>query len=334
MDAKTMTEKVDVLAIVGPTASGKTALSVTLAKLLDAEIINGDSMQVYKGLDIGTAKITTAEMDGVPHHLFDIIEADETFSVAQYQAEVRKKIEEIQSRGRLPIIVGGTGLYVQSVLYDFRFTDEGSDMEVRSRLEQELDEIGAEHLYQRLEQLDPIDAKKIHPNNHRRIIRALEIIEVTGKTKGEHEQNAGKNSLYNHLLIGLEMERDLLYDRIDRRVDQMMEKGFLQEADALWNTGIRDMQSVQAIGYKELHSYIEGEIPLDVAIQLIKKNSRNYAKRQMTYFRNKLAINWVDATDDIDDQVKEIFTLLKDFRPGKKKEVVEKSYDNTGGAIL
>jgi tRNA dimethylallyltransferase len=130
------------------------------------------------------------------------------------------------------------------------------------------------------------------------------------------------------------MERDLLYDRIDRRVDQMMEKGFLQEADALWNTGIRDMQSVQAIGYKELHSYIEGEIPLDVAIQLIKKNSRNYAKRQMTYFRNKLAINWVDATDDIDDQVKEIFTLLKDFRPGKKKEVVEKSYDNTGGAIL
>jgi tRNA dimethylallyltransferase len=334
MDAKTMTEKVDVLAIVGPTASGKTALSVTLAKLLDAEIINGDSMQVYKGLDIGTAKITTAEMDGVPHHLFDIIEADETFSVAQYQAEVREKIEEIRSRGKLPIIVGGTGLYVQSVLYDFRFTDEASDMEVRSRLEKELDEIGGEQLYQRLEQLDPIDAKKIHPNNHRRIIRALEIIEVTGKTKGEHEQNAGKNSLYNHLLIGLEMERDLLYDRIDRRVDQMMEKGFLQEADALWNTGIRDMQSVQAIGYKELHSYIEGEIPLDVAIQLIKKNSRNYAKRQMTYFRNKLAINWVDATDDIDDQVKEIFTLLKDFRPGKKKEVVEKSYDNTGGAIL
>lgn len=334
MDAKTMTEKIDVLAIVGPTASGKTALSVTLAKLLDAEIINGDSMQVYKGLDIGTAKITTTEMDGVPHHLFDIIEADETFSVAQYQAEVREKIEEIRSRGKLPIIVGGTGLYVQSVLYDFRFTDEASDIVVRSRLEKELDEIGAEHLYQRLEQLDPIDAKKIHPNNHRRIIRALEIIEVTGKTKGEHEQNAGKNALYNHLIIGLEMERDLLYDRIDRRVDQMMEKGFLQEAAALWNTGIRDVQSVQAIGYKELHSYIEGEIPLDVAIQLIKKNSRNYAKRQMTYFRNKLAINWVEATDDIDDQVKEIFTLLKDLRPGKEKEVVEKSYDNTGGAIL
>ncbi|QUW24091.1 tRNA (adenosine(37)-N6)-dimethylallyltransferase MiaA [Sporosarcina sp. Marseille-Q4063] len=329
-----MTENLDVLAIVGPTASGKTALSVTLAKLLGAEIINGDSMQVYKGLDIGTAKITTAEMDGVPHHLFDIIDADETFSVAQYQAEVRKKIEEIQARGKLPIIVGGTGLYVQSVLYDFRFTDEASDMEVRNRLEKELDEIGAEHLYQRLEQLDPIDAKKIHPNNHRRIIRALEIIEVTGKTKGEHEQNAGKNALYNHLLIGLELERDLLYDRIDRRVDLMMEQGFLQEAENLWNAGIRNMQSVQAIGYKELHQYIEGKIPLDVAIQLIKKNSRNYAKRQMTYFRNKLAIDWVDATKGTDEQVKEIFNVLKGFRLGKENVVVEKSYDHTGGAIL
>ncbi len=329
-----MTDKIDVLAIVGPTASGKTAISVSLAKLLNAEIINGDSMQVYKGLDIGTAKITTAEMEGVPHHLFDIIEAEDTFSVAQYQAEVRKKIDEIRGRGKLPIIVGGTGLYVQSVLYDFRFTDEASDMEIRSRLEKELDEIGADHLYRRLEQLDPIDAKKIHPNNHRRIIRALEIIEVTGKTKGEHEQKVGGNALYNHLLIGMEMERDLLYDRIDRRVDQMMEKGFLQEAEALWNAGIRDMQSVQAIGYKELHRFIEGEIPLDVAIQLIKKNSRNYAKRQMTYFRNKLAIEWVDATLNTDDQVKEIFTVLKGFGSSKEKEVVEKSFDHTGGAIL
>ena len=329
-----MTKRFDVLAIVGPTASGKTALSVTLAKLLDAEIINGDSMQVYKGLDIGTAKITTDEMDGVPHHLFDIIEADETFSVAHYQTVVRKEIEEIQSRGKLPIIVGGTGLYVQSVLYDFRFTEEASDVEVRNRLEKELEEIGPEHLYQRLEQLDPIDAKKIHPNNHRRIIRALEIIEVTGKTKGEHEQNVGKNALYDHLIVGLEMERDLLYDRIDRRVDRMMEQGFLDEAETLWNMGIRNMQSVQAIGYKELHQYIEGKIPLDVAIQLIKKNSRNYAKRQMTYFRNKLAIEWIDATKETNEQVKEIFNLLEDFRHSKEKVVVEKSYNNTGGAIL
>ncbi len=313
-----MTANLDVLAIVGPTASGKTALSVTLAKLLDAEIINGDSMQVYKGLDIGTAKITTAEMEGVPHHLFDIIDADENFSVAQYQAAVREQVSEIQNRGKLPIIVGGTGLYVQSVLYDFRFTDEASDMEVRNRLEKELDEIGPELLYQRLEQLDPIDAKKIHPNNHRRIIRALEIIEVTGKTKGEHEQNVGRNAMYNHLLIGLEMERELLYDRIDRRVDQMMEKGFLQEAEALWNAGIRNMQSVQAIGYKELHQYIEGKIPLDVAIELIKKNSRNYAKRQMTYFKNKLAINWVDGAKRTDEQVKEIINVLKGFSPGKE----------------
>lgn len=330
-----MTKEFDVLAIVGPTASGKTALSVKLAKLLDAEIINGDSMQVYIGLDIGTAKITTDEMQGVPHHLFDIIEADETFSVAQYQTVVRKKIEEIQSRGKLPIIVGGTGLYVQSVLYDFRFTEEASDVQVRNRLEKELEEIGPELLYQRLEQLDPIDAKKIHPNNHRRIIRALEIIEVTGKTKGEHEQNVGKNALYNHLFIGLEMDRDLLYDRIDRRVDQMMEQGFLDEAETLWKDGIRNMQSVQAIGYKELHQYIEGKIPLDVAIDLIKKNSRNYAKRQMTYFRNKLAIKWINGANETDEKVKEIFNLLEDFRHRKEKVVVvEKSYDNTGGAIL
>lgn len=307
-----MTGKIDVIAIVGPTASGKTALSVELAKSLNGEVINGDALQVYKGLDIGTAKITTAEMDGVPHHMFDIKEPTETFSVAAYQIEVRKWIEDIQSRGKMPIIVGGTGLYVQSVLYDFRFTEQAADIDVRNRLERELEEKGADVLYQRLVDVDPIGAEKIHPNNHRRIVRALEIIEVTGQTKGDHEQDVGQNHLFNHLLIGLETDRELLYERIDLRVDMMMEQGFLKEAEALWHEGIRNMQSVQAIGYNELHQSIEGKLSLDDAVELMKKNTRNYAKRQMTYFRNKLQVTWFDTGQGTEEIVKEVLKILKD----------------------
>ena len=178
----------EVIAIVGPTASGKTALSVELAKAIGGEVINGDAMQVYKGLDIGTAKITDEEMDGVPHHLFDVKEPNESFSVAEYQTAVRHWIKDIQERGKTPIIAGGTGLYVQSVLYDFRFTEEAADLAVRERLEQELAEQGADHLYARLVSIDPAGAEKIHPNNHRRVVRALEIIEVTGKTKGDQKR--------------------------------------------------------------------------------------------------------------------------------------------------
>ena len=315
-----MTRNVDVIAIVGPTASGKTALSVELAKHIDGEVINGDALQVYRGLDIGTAKITTAEMDGIPHHMFDIKEPTESFSVAQYQIEVRKWIEDIQSRGKMPIIVGGTGLYVQSVLYDFRFTDQAADIDVRNRLENELEEKGADELYKRLIQVDPIGAEKIHPNNHRRIVRALEIIEVTGKTKGDHEQNVGRDAMFNHLLIGLETEREQLYERIDMRVDLMMEQGFLEEAQSLWNRGIRSQQSVQAIGYNELHQYIEEGIPLDDAVELIKKNTRNYAKRQMTYFRNKLKVTWFDTEQGTKEIIKGVLEILKDLDSLKRKK--------------
>lgn len=308
-----MSRRLDVIAIVGPTASGKTALSVELAKLIDGEVINGDSTQVYKGLDIGTAKITAEEMEGIPHHMFDIKEPTDTFSVAEYQAEVRKWINDIQSRGKIPIIAGGTGLYVQSVLYDFRFTEEASDLEVRARLEQELEEQGADYLYEKLVAQDPVGAEKIHPNNHRRIVRALEIIEVTGKTKGAHEQNAGNKALFNHLLIGLDMDRDVLYERIDRRCDMMMDQGFLEEAEALWQRGIRDTQSVQAIGYRELYLYLEDQITLEDAIAIIKKGTRNYAKRQMTYFRNKLDVTWVDAQQGTEENLKEISVVLKGF---------------------
>lgn len=306
-------DKIEVIAIVGPTASGKTGLSVDLAKALDGEIINGDALQVYKGLDIGTAKITAEEMDGIPHHLFDIKQPTESFSVAQYQIEVRRWIKDIQSRGKMPIIVGGTGLYVQSVLYDFRFTDEVSDMAIRSRLEQELEDNGTDELYAKLVELDPVGSEKIHPNNHRRVIRALEIIEITGKTKDDHEQQVGNDALFNHLLIGLDTERKVLYERINSRVDQMMENGFLEEAKLLWNEGIRDMQSVQAIGYKELHMFIEEKIKLEEAVELIKKHTRNYAKRQMTYFRNKLNVTWFDTNMATDEIINEILRKMKDL---------------------
>ncbi len=303
----------EVIAIVGPTASGKTALSVALAKAIGGEVINGDAMQVYKELDIGTAKITEEEMDGIPHHLFDVKEPDEPFSVAEYQTEVRNWITDIRNRGKIPIIAGGTGLYVQSVLFDFRFTEDAADLEVRQRLEQELEEKGADHMYAKLVAIDPVSAEKIHPNNHRRLVRALEIIEVTGKTKGDHEEDVGHAALYDHLIIGLEMDRDVLYERIGLRVDLMMEKGLLDEANTLWEQGIRGIQSVQAIGYKELHQHIEGKLSLDEAVELIKKNTRNYAKRQMTYFRNKLDVDWFEVELGTLEIVDRILIIMKDF---------------------
>lgn len=309
-----MSPLIDVIAIVGPTASGKTALSVELAKTIDGEIINGDAMQVYRGLDIGTAKITEEEKMGIPHHLFDCKDPAESFSVAEYQTVVRNAIEDISSRGKQPIIVGGTGLYIQSVLFDFRFTEEAGDLIVRERLEGELEaDGGAEKLYARLQAVDPRSAEKIHMNNHRRLIRALEIIEVTGRTKDDHEQGQGREPMYNHFIVGLEVERELLYERISERVDRMMEAGLLVEAKALWDEDIRNVQAVQAIGYKELFLHFDNAITLEDAVELIKKNTRNYAKRQMTYFRNKMGISWFDAIVDKEKVVKGILTIMKDF---------------------
>jgi tRNA dimethylallyltransferase len=316
-----MKQSEKVIAIVGPTASGKTSLSIELAKRLDGEIINGDAMQVYRGLTIGTAKIKEDEKEGIPHHLFDIKEPTESFSVAEYQSTVRGCIEEIWNRGKQPIIVGGTGLYIQSILFDFRFTDEAGDEKIRAELEKELEmDGGPERLYSRLQKLDPSSAEKIHPNNHRRLIRALEIIEVTGKTKNDHEQGTGDIPLYEHLIIGLTMDREVLYDRINQRVDQMMEEGLVEEARELWDRGVRNVQSVQAIGYKELYQYFEELITLDEAVELIKKNTRHYAKRQMTYFRNKVKISWFDATLDKGNIVDEILVILKGFEEAESNK--------------
>lgn len=290
-----MTEEkeIEVVAIVGPTASGKTALSIKMAKEFNGEIINGDSMQIYKGLDIGTAKITEEEMEGIPHHLFSFKEPTESFSVADYQALVREKIAEIQDRGKLPIIVGGTGLYVQAVLYDFQFTKEEVEEEARNKYYDELAKVGPEAMHKKLALLDPETANSIHPNNIRRVIRALEMIELHGVSKAAEEHNRGNIPLYEHLIIGMDMDREKLYERINLRVDIMMQKGLLKEVKGLWDRNIRDVQSVQAIGYKELYAYFDGLLTLEDAIEQLKQNSRRYAKRQLTYFRNKMDVKWI-----------------------------------------
>lgn len=288
-----MNKKIDVVAIIGPTASGKTALSIRLAKEINGEIINGDSMQIYRHMDIGTAKITEAEMEGIPHHLLDIKEPTEGFSVAEYQQLVRGKIEEIQSRGKMPILVGGTGLYVQAVLYDFQFAKQEVDEQARLHYYAELEKLGPEAMHAKLLQIDPAAAAEIHPNNTRRVIRALEMIELAGVSRAEEQFNRGDTPLYNHLIIGLDMERAKLYERINLRVDLMIEAGLLEEVRALYDAGIRDVQSIKAIGYKELYAYFDGFVTLDEAIEQIKQNSRRYAKRQLTYFRNKMEIEWI-----------------------------------------
>ncbi|MFJ7648253.1 tRNA (adenosine(37)-N6)-dimethylallyltransferase MiaA [Lysinibacillus sp. NPDC097279] len=289
-------QQAEVVAIVGPTASGKTALSIELAKKYNGEIINGDSMQIYKGLDIGTAKITAEEMQGVPHHLLSFKEPTESFSVADYQKLVRAKISEIQARGKLPIIVGGSGLYVQAVLYDFQFTEEQVDEVARKAYYEELEKLGPEAMHAKLLALDPKTAETIHPNNTRRVIRALEMIELSGVSKASEEHNRGEIPLYRHLIIGLgeNMSRDALYDRINRRVDLMMDKGLLQEVKGLWQQNIRGVQSIQAIGYKEIYDYLDGRCTLEEAIENLKQNSRRYAKRQLTYFRNKMDIHFIE----------------------------------------
>lgn len=285
----------DVIAIVGPTAVGKTALSIELAKAIDGEIINGDSMQVYKGLNIGTAKITPEEMEGIPHHLLDIKEPTESFSVADYQKLVRSKIDEINAKGKCPIIVGGTGLYIQAVLFDYRFTEEKIDQTVRENYYKELEKIGPEAMHAKLVAIDPKTAAIIHPNNTRRVIRALEMAEHNGVQKSDQIQHLGNHPLYKHRIIGLNMDRQFLYERINHRVDIMIEQGLLEEVRGLYDKGIRDVQSIKAIGYKEIYDYLDGKVTLQEAIDQLKQNSRRYAKRQLTYFRNKLDIEWFDA---------------------------------------
>jgi len=297
---------IDVLAVVGPTASGKTALSLELAKHLNGEIINGDSMQIYRDMTIGTAKILPEEMAGIPHHLIDIKEPDESFSVAEYQQLVREKIADIQSRGKLPIIVGGSGLYVQAVLFDYRFSKEAVDQELRESLNKELEQFGIEWMHEKLVKLDP--QSDIHPNNTRRVLRAIEIF-MSGQQK--EDGNLALSPMYNEVIIGLDIPRSVLYERINQRVDIMLDRGLVEEVEALKQRGIRDVQSIQAIGYKEIYSYLDGQWSLELAVEKLKQNSRKYAKRQFTYFKNKLPIFWIDALEKPEKNLQEIIAFMQ-----------------------
>ncbi|AHI55791.1 tRNA (adenosine(37)-N6)-dimethylallyltransferase MiaA [Listeria ivanovii] len=282
---------IPVIVIVGPTAVGKTSLSIELAKKFDGEIISGDSMQVYRGLDIGTAKITSEEMAGIKHYLIDVTEVEKPFTAAKFQSETKSFLESIHNRGKLPIIVGGTGLYIQSIFYDYDFGQTGGDKAYRAELEQ----LDNDALWQMLNQLDPKSATLIHENNKRRVIRALEVMHTTGKPFSEHQVHHEPNNRYKPLFLGLDLARDTLYKRINERVNNMFQQGLVEEAKTLYDRKLADVPAIQGIGYKELFAYFEGRRSLEEAKELIQKNSRHYAKRQFTWFRNRMDINWIQA---------------------------------------
>lgn len=280
--------------IAGPTAVGKTALSIQLARALNGEIISGDSMQVYRKLDIGTAKVTPEEMDGVPHYLIDICEWSERYSVAEFQQHARQKITEITQKGKLPIVVGGTGLYIQALLYDFKLGNEGEVTPEQVQIKQELAQLertcSKEELWQRLAACDPLAANAIHVNNTRKVLRALEVFLVTGKSILTPTQKP--QALYDYYLIGLTTERDVLYERINQRVEWMIKQGLEEEARSL--LAQREAHAWQGIGYKEFLPYFDGQQSLTETIESIQLASRRYAKRQLTWFRNRLSAHWFD----------------------------------------
>lgn len=293
-----MTKK-PLIILAGPTAVGKTALSIRLAKETGAEIISADSMQVYRGMDIGSAKITKEEMAGVPHYLVDVLEPEEDFNVVRFQNMAKDAAAEIWSKGKIPLVVGGTGFYIQALLYDIDFTENDGDESYRRELEKKAsDEQGALELYEMLRNTDPKSAQEIHPRNIKRIIRALEFYRQTGKKISEHnETQRQKESPYNYAYFVLNDERSRLYERIDRRVDLMMEQGLLKEVRALRERGVRkDSTAMQGLGYKELYAYLDGEYPLDEAVRIIKRDTRHFAKRQITWFKREKNVVWADRS--------------------------------------
>ncbi len=273
-----------ILAIAGATASGKSKAAVELAKKLNGEIISMDSMQIYKHMDIGTAKVTLQEMENIPHHMIDIVEPNMPFSVSDFIKLAKDKINEITARGKLPILAGGTGLYFESLIYPFNFGGAKSDEDIKNNLYKQLEQFGAEYLHKKLMEIDPIDGAKIHPNNTKRLIRALEIYEITGNTKTNNSTN--KQLLYDLDMYVLDWDREILYDRIEKRVQIMFDNGLQKEIENLLEVGITfDMQSMQGIGYKEFASYFDGKCSLDDVKNAIILNSRHYAKRQITWFK-------------------------------------------------
>ena len=288
--------KQPLIVLTGPTAVGKTSLSISLAKAVNGEIISADSMQVYKKMDIGSAKIRSEEMQGIPHYLVDVLEPEEEFHIVKFQQMAKKAMEDIYSRGKIPILVGGTGFYIQAVTKDIDFTEAQQENDYRKELEALAEEKGGEHLHEMLRKVDPVSADAIHAHNVKRVIRALEFYNQNGSPISAHnEEQKQHESPYNLAYFVLNMPRELLYERIDLRVDQMMKEGLLEEVSRLKEEGChRGMVSMQGLGYKELLAYLDGEYPLEEAVRVLKRDTRHFAKRQLTWFRREQEVTWVN----------------------------------------
>ena len=299
-----------VIVVIGPTSVGKTKMGVALAKKLNGEVISGDSMQVYRQMDIGTAKVTIEEMEGVTHHCIDILDPKDQYSVHDFQQTVRKQITEITNRGHVPIIVGGTGLYIKAALYDYTFSEmENNHDEINKKYK----DYTNEQLYAHLKQIDEESAKILHFNNRRRVLRAIEIYEQTGQKKSEMINEQEHICLYDAYFVGLTLPRELLYERINLRVDLMMKNGLQGEMESLIKQGLtREKQSMKAIGYKEWFDYFEGKCDLNEVSENIKKHSRQYAKRQYTWFKNQFDVHWYDVClENFSKTIEEVSRDLK-----------------------
>lgn len=288
--------KPPLIVLTGPTAVGKTELSIRLAKAINGEIISADSMQVYRGMDIGTAKIKKEEMQGVEHHLIDILEPDEEFNIFEFKKQATAAIEKIYANGHIPIIVGGTGFYIQSVLYDIKFSENENDDGIRAELTRIYNEKGAVYVHDMLKDIDPEYANSVHYNNVKRVIRAIEFYKQTGRKMSEHNKEQHNNeSKYNFIYLVLNDNRDRLYERIDKRVDIMISDGLVEEVESLLKKGYtRDLISMQGLGYKEIIAYLNNEITLDEAVYIIKRDTRHFAKRQLTWFRREKEVTMID----------------------------------------
>ena len=303
--------KKPLIVLTGPTAVGKTKLSIALAKAVNGEIISADSMQVYRYMDVGSAKITPDEMDGVPHHLVDVLDPTEDFNIVLFQQLAKKSMEEIYSKGRIPILVGGTGFYIQALTRDIDFTQSEQDDSYRKELEALAAEKGNTFLHDMLTSVDPKSAEDIHENNVKRVIRALEFYKQNGTRISEHNEEQKEHvSPYNLAYFVLNAPRPLLYERIDARVDEMLKKGLVEEVKTLQRMGChRGMVSMQGLGYKEILAWLEGEYPYDEAVRILKRDTRHFAKRQLTWFRREGEVTWVDK-DKFDYNDSQILTYM------------------------
>jgi len=306
-----------VICIIGPTGVGKTRTSIELAKMLETEVISGDSMQIYRGMDIGTAKVTNEEADGIIHHQIDILDVDESYSVYEFQQNTRKLISEINNEEKIPVICGGTGFYIKATLFDYVFDNEETNESARSEFIKKYQHLSNDDLHDLLKAVDPKSAEKNHPNNRRRVQRALEYYETHNKPMSDEVDKQEHEMIYDAYIIGLNLDREMLYDRINKRVDIMVENGLVEEVKSFYDKGYsKDLQSMQGIGYKELYPYFEGNMELEDCLDRIKQLSRNYAKKQFTWFNNQMTVNWYDVNlEDFDQTLdaikKDVIKFLK-----------------------